>query len=159
MKRWMNLLLLLWVAGHLSAQSWIAVVSPSEQQTPVTEIVASDAQQFVCRVQIPGMYDTEVVRNGVTYHALALQPYQTLQKVGEPALPVVTLQVGVPYGKGYACEITDASWQEIPVGKVYPFQKPLLETEEEGSFVMTSSVYGQEEYIPDVYAFGVENPV
>lgn len=50
MKRWMNLLLLLWVAGHLSARSWIAVTSSSERQTPVMEIVASDAQQFVCRV-------------------------------------------------------------------------------------------------------------
>ena len=133
MKRWMNLLLLLCVAGHLSAQSWIAVVSPSEQQTPVTEIVASDAQQFVCRVQIPGMYDTEVVRNGVTYHALALQPYQTLQKVGEPALPVVTLQVGVPYGKGYACEITDASWQEIPVGRYIHSRNPFWRQKRRGA--------------------------
>lgn len=154
MKRLIHLWLLAWVTIPAVTQEWVPMSSISPMETPQTEVTASSAQQFVCKVVIPGFYDTEVTRDGQTYHALALRENQTLQTVGEPALPVITFLLGIPFGKGYACEIVDAVWDTVQVGQVYPYQRPLLETEEEGEFVRSASAYMQVEYVPASYTFG-----
>lgn len=154
MKRWIYLWLSVCTATPSAAQKWVPLSSSTAQEIPQTEVTVSNAQQFVCQVELPGLYDTEVTRDGQTYHALALHENQTLQNLGEPALPVVTFLLGVPCGKGYACEITDAVWDTLQVGQVYPYQQPLLETETEGDFLRSASVYAQAEYAPASFTFG-----
>ena len=92
MKRLIHLWLLAWVTIPAVTQEWVPMSSISPMETPQTEVTASSAQQFVCKVVIPGFYDTEVTRDGQTYHALALRENQTLQTVGEPALPVIIVK-------------------------------------------------------------------
>ena len=56
MKRLIHLWLLAWVTIPAVTQEWVPMSSISPMETPQTEVTASSAQQFVCKVVIPGFY-------------------------------------------------------------------------------------------------------
>lgn len=122
------------------AQSWISFDENLIEQAPIIETIESDSEHHRFRIRIPGLYKNQFVDSGTIYSSLEFKDYCTLTKIGEPALPVVTQMIGLP-ASCIGCDVTlmDSIWTNLEIEKIYPYQTPLLETNESTSFDIVSS--------------------
>lgn len=150
--------MLLVLSNNDFAQTWIPLDDIGEGQCVSTEVLTSNPATYCARIKIHGFYDTSIIRDNVTYHILALDNDITLDDIGSPALPVITKLLENFRGTTYNASIEEISWKNINVGKIYPYQKPLLEMEEDTVFSINTTVYNQTSYFPAILTHG-ENQV
>lgn len=65
-------------------------------------------------------------------------------------MPVVTELIGIPPKAGFKITITDSTWKQMSDYNVYPFQKPLLETEKSTSFDINKELYSSSPKYPEI---------
>lgn len=142
------LLLSLSVGGY--AKEWVTVNSAlGQSEEPIVQQVTSDSQQYTFKVKIPGYWRTLETKSGSIFYSLELNENQTLTKIGEPALPTISMLVGLPSGTIARCYIVGQVWAEdmyLSTYKVVPYQKPLLETETSGVLEINQQVYSLPQY-------------
>lgn len=139
----------------MRAQSWVSINSNSQEQEPIIELLNADAEHYRFKVTIPGFYNVQTNVSGIVYDSLSFEGYSTLNTIGEPALPVITQLIGLPsYGSECNITIEDSIWTDIEINKVYPYQTPLLETEEQVEFDISTSVYNSASFNSDLVCIG-----
>lgn len=128
------------------------------------QTIESNSDNYIINVQFHGFYDTVSTISDIEYHRISIDSCYTLSNIGEPALPVLTKSIALPKGCTYVVELANEKWAEFPMGYIYPFQKPLLETEKEPSFTINKSIYESDIYISQTlhwtdkhYWRGIEN--
>lgn len=127
------------------SQNWIPLGTSSEEICLNCETIKSDSSSFVLHVSISGLYDTVVKHNGTEFHQLSLGLDDYLQTIGEPALPLIKKNIGIPNGCAYSIEILDEQWVDVPTGKIEPTQEPSTSISQP-SFAISHSVYSSEVY-------------
>lgn len=139
----------------LKAQSWITIDTTLQEQRPIIELLEADAEQYKIKVRVPGFYKEQINHLEAIYDALSFEGYSTLDVVGEPALPTITQLIGLPsYGMDCYASIENPVWVNVDIGRVYPFQSPLLETEEQQTFEVSTEAYNKLSYEPELVNFG-----
>ena len=139
----------------LKAQSWITIDTNLQEQRPIIELLEADAEQYKIKVRIPGFYKEQINHLGTIYDVLSFEGYSTLNVVGEPALPIITQLIGLPsYGIDCSASIESPVWVNVDIGRVYPFQSPLFEIEEQQTFAVSSKIYNQSSYEPELIDLG-----
>jgi len=134
------------------SQTWIPLDNTTLKGV-TTSVLVSDNDTYKLRMQLHGVHDVVTNVSGINYHELIIDNCFTLTKIGEPALPLVTKTIAVPQGCDYVMEISDEIWVDIEVGKLFPFQKPLLETESPSTFTVNESIYESEQYFVNTLSF------
>lgn len=143
------ILILFALSISVNAQSWIAINTELDEQPPIIEIIESNDLHCKLRVKVPGFYKTIIEYLDTTYASLEFEDYTTLTGIGEPCLPMITQMIGLPAScSGWEIALMDSIWSNIEIEKIYPYQTPLLESEESTSFDIISSIYTADSYTP-----------
>ena len=143
------ILLLFALSISVNAQSWIAINTELGEQPPIIEIIESNNLHCKLRVKIPGFYKTIIEYLDTTYASLEFEDYHTLTDIGKPCLPMIAQMIGLPAScTGWDIVLMDSIWSNIGIEKIYPYQTPLLESEESTSFDIISSIYTADSYTP-----------
>jgi hypothetical protein len=79
------------------AQTWVGFHS-STPQKPETNLLESDDLHIKFQIIIPGVWVREVSHDGISYQKLELTSGVYDQQTGQPALPAITTNLGVPDG-------------------------------------------------------------
>ncbi len=144
------LTLLLFICNiSLYAQEWVSLNGFRNIQKPIIEINTSSAHELIFSVKVLGFLSQKVNFNDVTYNEIYFPEYQTLNEIGKPALPVITELIGIPRSAGFKITITDSTWVQLTSYNVYPFQRPLLETEKSISFDINNELYSSSHKYPE----------
>jgi hypothetical protein len=109
---------------------------------------------LIFTVKVFGFLSQEVSLNNLIYNELYFPDYQTLKEIGKPALPVITELIGIPPKAEIKIAIIDSTWKQLSGYKVYPYQKPLLETEKSTSFDINKELYSSSLKYPEtIYGY------
>ena len=66
-----------------------------------------------------------------------------------PALPSLNELIGLPRNISFKVSISDTAWISLSGYEIFPFQKPLLETEKRKKFHLNKAFYSSESVYPD----------
>lgn len=143
-------ILILSLSTWVNAKDWVVVNSDlGQMKEPVIQQVTSNSGQYTFTVKIPGYWRTLVTKGSSVFYGLEFNENQTLSNIGEPALPTISMLVGLPNGMIANCYIQSQVWSgEMYLSdyKVAPYQKPLLETETGEGLVMNQQIYSMSQY-------------
>lgn len=142
------------VCNVVRSQTWVTLDGSAENTMPTVSVVESSTSKYVADITLHGFYSTGIVKNGTTFYKLNIGNDATLSTVGEPALPIITRLLGIPYGENCSVSVEETSWTLVGSTKVWPFQKPLLETEQEQAFALSSAAYNMETYNSEIVRKG-----
>ncbi|UCG61032.1 MAG: T9SS type A sorting domain-containing protein [Candidatus Zixiibacteriota bacterium] len=150
------LLLTLFVLGTVATafadSNWVPLNGANGAQKPSAVVLTSNESETVIRFSVYGFWSREVVEDGVTYQALKFPGYATILDIGKPALPVISEMVGIPGSANVSVSVIDYKEQVLSGYNVYPFQTPLLETQEREQFDIDRALYQQDAFYPTVQA-------
>lgn len=153
--RLLSVLVLLMSAGTSKAQKWIPFDEQEGDKTISAEIIKSDPTEYTVKVTMHGLSDELVTNGHGDFHRLSFGRDGYLSVTGEPSLPLFTQSIAIPTGATISAEITDGQWTDVEMGKIYPAQKPLLETEIARGFDYEEDVYNGN-YMPTLLYIGNE---
>ena len=109
-------------------------------------VLQSDSTSYIVSIKVNSLNDSIIEYGGDVYHSLSLDDDACLNAVGEPALPVITQSVGLPFGKTYEAEVVEEVWTEIQIGKICPAQQAATAMIPFHDFKITSEVYSKDVY-------------
>jgi hypothetical protein len=136
------------------AQIWIPLTEKAEREKPCVEIIESNDVTYKFRVSISGLNDSIFTINDSTFHLLSIEDFQTLGEAGYPAFPAMTQLIALPKNSEFSYSLQDTVWTDISIGKIYPYQTPLLETETNSNFEIANQIYSSEQYAPEILTTG-----
>lgn len=142
------------VCNVVRSQTWVSIDGSVQNTMPTVNVVESSASKYVAEIILHGFYSTSVVKNGVTFCKLDIEKDATLSTVGEPALPIITQLLCIPKGDDCSVSVEELSWKMVGSVKVWPYQKPLLETEAESAFELSNTAYNMDIYNSEVVRKG-----
>ena len=76
--------------------------------------------------------------------------------MGEPALPVITQNIGIPNGSIYDVQIVEEEWTDLELGTVYPAQELLTGQDVSSPFSFSDEVYNRSVYQPALFTVSDE---
>ena len=157
--KWKNYIVILFfsvISMTLNAQTWVAIDNTSNTaQKPTIEVLVSDAIQYKYRMTIYGYIKNTISENNISYEQISIEDWQTLNNVGEPALPVFTQFIGLPANHECNITISDTEWVTMPISKIYPAQEAREESDTtEYAFAVNDSIYNISEYVTGQYIIG-----
>lgn len=122
-------------------QNWIPIKNKLSSTCVSLEVIESNTTSYKIKVKINKLNDKIINKNGMELHQLSFDNDRTLQNIGEPALPVITQFIGIPFGSDYTKKITEEVWTDIRIGKIYPTQKPYVGESKDTAFVIKENIY------------------
>jgi hypothetical protein len=141
--------ILLLFCQSLLSQEWIAFNNSQEITEPSIRILSSSANEITFRIHLDGFLKEDVIIDSTTYQKIYFSGDQTLQKVGYPALPVISKLIGLPPNSEFRISIVDSVWKKLSKYTVIPYQQPLLETEELDGYTINNIFYSSSLSYPD----------
>lgn len=130
-----------------SQAKWISLENDPKAAEPTMTILTSDRSMYQVKVNIHGYYDEMVNEGGTDYHKISLgTSFTTTTKIGQPAMPTISQLIALPTNRTCTSSISEGKWVDVNIGRIHPYQKPLLETERLIKFVVNESVYNQDLY-------------
>lgn len=133
------------VENNIYAQNWIVLDNDSISCIS-TSVLESSPSIYKVRFTIHKIKCDNTFQNDSIYQKLSFDKSNTLQNIGEPALPNIIQHIGLPSKSSYVTEIIENEWKDVTVGKIYPAQKPEVSTNVDSMFVICDSVYMCEKY-------------
>ncbi len=125
---------------------WVSLENNPKAIEPTITILTSDRTMYQVKVNIHGFYDEIVNEDGENYHKISFGTGYTTTEIGQPALPTISQLIALPTNRSCTSSISEAKWVDINIGKIHPYQKPLLETEHPTKFVINKNIYNQDLY-------------
>lgn len=150
------LLLIFTYSPYLScAQKWIELKTNQNKpyQSVTFEVLESSFYEYDAKVNIHGIYDKLESYNGVTFHNIFFDEYSQLTDIGKPALPLISKQIIIPENATAQVSISEGVWDTIPIGKILPAQRPILESANSKDFCCVDSIY-KKMFCPPLYQIG-----
>lgn len=129
-----------------SQAKWVSLDNSPVGTLPTIEVLKSDNLSYQIRVSIHGFYDEQVVKEAVVYHRISFGDDVTTAEIGFPAMPIISQLIALPTRGEYSSSVLEKKWADVSIGKIYPYQKPLLETESPTKIIVNNAVYNQELY-------------
>ena len=152
----LSILILLLSVDMAHSQTWITLDGSNDDKDVTLNVIESNASTYKVRMSLHGFYDRQQIENGIVYHQLYMQHGSGLLNVGEPQLPTISQLIAIPEGATYKVMVEEGQWRDIEVGKIYPSQRSLLESEVKCDFIINDSIYHQDEYAPTMIRIGEE---
>jgi hypothetical protein len=120
-------------------------------------VEASDAEKTIIDINIKGIKVEEILDNGELYQILTISDYATTEDLGKPQLPIIKSIVAIPEGASLNATVMEASYKTYGGYKVYPFQMPLADSENNSlenssldtSIAIDSGFYSQDIFYPE----------
>lgn len=134
----------LWIQTF--AQSPILIGDPRANKCVSVDILESSPAIYKAKIRINKLLSADINRCGNVYQEILFDDTETLQNIGEPALPVIIQHIGLPQEAGYSVDIVEGKWLDMRVGKIYPKQIPQTSYTEKDSFYISDSVYKSNVY-------------
>ena len=126
--------------------TWVSLENNSQVAPPTLTVVSSNETTYQVKVNIHGYYDEIVNEGNNTYHRISLGTDYTTAEIGQPAMPTISQFIALPSACACTSSISENKWIDINIGRILPYQKPLLETEQSNGFIIDENVYNQEEF-------------
>jgi hypothetical protein len=143
----------LFTGWSVALGSWVSFNGGGAPAPPQIQVLGSDGTQTTVHITVPGMVVEEKEVDGQIYQVLRIpDDNATMLNVGEPELPAIRKQVGIPPTCNVSVNIVSQSYTELDGYLVYPFQVPLMEGEEPGPFVIDTVLYGTDSFYPQEIA-------
>lgn len=155
-KRHIILLISFLMVSLVYPQKWITLGESKSGLEYSTEIIESNYKTHIVKVSIHGFYDNIVFRKGTEYHQLYMHESGSTSIVGEPQLPIINQLIGIPHDATYNVTIKDKKWEKIKIGKLFPVQEQVRESDLEPDFMVVDSIYGVDTYVPPLLSIGNE---
>lgn len=149
MKKSLLLLFFSFFFGICYSQTWISFEG-NVAKKPQIEVLESNSNSYKVKVKLFGLFDKEIQKSGMIYHKLSFDGCGFLSQAGLPALPTFSQLIGLPRHKKCTAKVVENKWENIDIGKIYPAQKPLRETETEKEFSINKSVYASSSFLPQL---------
>lgn len=123
------------------AKEWIPLDSSLDPSPPEVALIESNNSETVIEYALPGFTSEPIVYDGTEYKSLRLPGCWTTLEVGKPQLPVINELIAVP--KGASLDVSVVHSESVVLGNynVYPFQKPLRQTESRLHFDIDEPFY------------------
>lgn len=138
------------------ARSWLAIDENASGKSISKTIATSTNNGLVIEYRIHGLNLSESTINGNSF----VQPYfdeiSTLSEIGKPALPVISQLIALPDASTYSININEEEWEDVNMGTILPYQKPLLENETDDKFVMSNETYSSSVFSPSIVSEGIQ---
>ena len=122
------------------------------QAAGLAEVTARDAeggQIITVDVNVSSLQQEMRQAGGETFQLLSIAGYEYLEEIGKPQLPMIREIVGIPDGAAVEARIVDVSYSTYQGFKIYPFQKPLTDSEQQQGFVIDQDCYTDNNYYPE----------
>lgn len=129
-----------------SQAKWVSLDNNSKEAEPTFSVLTSDESTYQVKVKIHGYYDEVINEGSTTYHKIFFGNGYTTTNIGYPAIPVISRLIAIPNNSICSSYISENKWVDVNIGRIYPFQRPLLETEKSSKFDIDDEVYGQDVY-------------
>lgn len=129
-----------------SQTKWVSLENNPKATAPTMTILTSDRTMYQVKVNIHGYYDEIVNEESTNYHKISLGTGFTTTEIGQPAMPTIPQLIALPTNRLCTSSISEDKWVDVTIGRIHPYQKPLLETEQSAKFVVNESVYNQDLY-------------
>ena len=110
------------------------------------ETVVSTPESYQVKIKIHSLEDFPIFRNGKPFHKIGFDDAIFIQKVGEPALPMILQHLGIPNGANYKVEIKELEWKDIDIGSIIPAQPQLLGNLSDEIFHESKEIYNSNYY-------------
>lgn len=134
---------------QISSQSIIRLdQSESDLLVEKTSLASNDTMYRV-QINIHGIRVENISENGIEYSKLLIDDdFFTYIDKGKPGLPIITQQIALPAGAEYNVSIDDSEYVDVSIGKIYPVQQTVLETDTTVSFCESGISYARPVYQP-----------
>lgn len=139
--------------GIVKAQTWIPFDQQEGSKIISTEVIKSDQTGYEVRVTMHGLSTEQVTIGSGEFVRLSIGRMAYISKVGEPSLPLFSQSIAIPSGARVSAKITDEQWTDVEMGRIFPAQRPLLETERSEGFDYDEEKY-KYSYIPTLLNIG-----
>ena len=135
--------------------SWIPIDNSNNGKCISILTIESNENVYKARIKIHGYYDTPVIVEDTTYHLLSFDDPASLSFIGEPSLPVISRLIALYRGESFEVNIMDEIWSDtLAIGQIMPYQRSVLETEEDPPFEKNDSVYNGNTYQTEITYIG-----
>jgi hypothetical protein len=144
-------IVLLGLAGNLLASQesvWIPLQSGVPESTPEIRLLQSDGLRTVIEITLPGFYQQTIEEQGITYQKLMVDDNLAGHQVGSPDLPVMCALLGLPPTGTVSARIINREVETLSGYRLYPFQEPLKDNQNQSSFTIDQTVYQQNRDYP-----------
>lgn len=131
---------------HVFSQSFVRIDDSGTGNAMAIEVIQTDSFCYEAKLVVHGYYDEIRRSNGESYHKLSFDEGSSTMEIGEPQIPTINQFIKIPSGAKHKTTIEELSWTEIDIGKIYPFQRPLLENESPDAFSINGIVYNDSVY-------------
>lgn len=157
MKKWLLCIIasITVFSGMRGCPYWEPIDDSGSMKCITITTLESNENVFKARITIHGYHDNAIDIDGNIYHQLSFDDPATFSYVGEPALPIISHYIALPKGENFEVNIVEEKWSEmILIGQVMPYQRSVLETEEEPPFEKDNIIYNKEVYPNDMVYIG-----
>jgi hypothetical protein len=134
-------------------------VFPSEGFRPdpgrsLKQLIQNSLQRVELSCSIPDFTTRSVVVDDVRYDYLHLPGYGTMQEPGQPALPVTTELIAIPFHAAARLGWTSSSWREESGYRIHPSLQPATDHigDPEPEFGVDSALYATDAFFPQQVA-------
>ncbi|MCR4836852.1 MAG: hypothetical protein K5899_10815 [Bacteroidaceae bacterium] len=142
-------------SGMRGYPSWEPIDDNKSKKCVTVTTLESNEKVFKARIAIHGYNANAINIDGTTYHQLSFDAPASLSHIGEPALPIISRFIALPKGEHFEVKIIEEKWSDnIHIGQVMPYQRSVLETEEEPPFEKNEAIYDEEVYQTDLLSVG-----
>lgn len=142
-------------SGMRGYPSWEPIDDNNSKKCVSIITLESNEKVFKARIAIHGYNANAINIDGTTYHQLSFDDPASLSHIGEPALPVISRFIALPKGDHFEVKIMEEKWSDnIHIGQVMPYQRSVLETEEEPPFEKNEAIYDKDVYPTNMLYIG-----
>ncbi len=128
---------------------WVPLDPSASSADLNIRLVESSGTRSVLEITLPGFYQTTIEQEGVTYQKLILEENLAGLQIGHPDLPVLTTLIGLPATGTVSARVTYMEGETFTDYRVYPFQEPLQDAQNQSPFTIDQAVYQQNRAMPE----------
>ena len=154
MIRFLMCFLLMLIGDAVYSQEWFSVDGSPKGDSYTVEVMESNETVYKVRVKIHGLLNENVIEDDKVFHHISFDTGGKQGAVGQPELPMFSRLLAIPENTIVEPSIIESSWTDINIGKIYPSQKPLKESEVRTSFELDEETYNVNSYLPKLVSVG-----
>ncbi len=138
---------------------WISLDGKSNQKTePKVELLSSDAENSVIRIELSGFMKNEFISEGVKYHNINIDDEAITTKIGFPEISHIAKILAIPDNGDVSLEVVEIGKKHIFNNiELAPARKSWLEGDPETPYEKNTEAYSSSEVYPNTFA-KVEKP-
>jgi len=145
----MGLIIVMSPLGFAGHQIWVPLDGSTDETGASATVISSNERETVIKININGFGLTESGDADDGYTILDIPGWPTTREIGKPQLPVFKKLVAIPGNTDVNANIVGHTEVVMSGYKIFPFQKPLLETQIRSALEIDRLAYSENAYYPE----------